>query len=593
MIRRIAYLFVYMMRLTRVHLGGAMALNLVATFTEGVSLFLLIPLVLLIDTRRASTLEEIPLIGETIAALNPSLEFLLAGFVWLIVLQALLVRIKTVYLSTITYEAVDTLRLRYFAAAGAARWDVLQSKRVSDLQTMVTMEAARVQSATQNLTMLLQSAILLLTYFVLAAIVSLPMALFAAGIGIVILLLLLPMRRRATRYGKELGELYQGENQTLLDFLTGLKVAKSFVVEESYAQRFGARLSDIRQNLIGMVRLTTISTMAFQILSAGAAVLFIWVAVRVVRLDLANLIVLLLIFIRLAPRFNAIQESLQSLLSNLPAFERMVAQTQYFSDAAEPGQGEDTPPPAFTRAIRFERVSHIYPGAERASLDNISFEIRAGRFTALIGPSGSGKSTISDLLMGLLHPRDGAITIDDTPLTAENSRAWRGSIAFVPQEAFLMNDTVANNLRIAKPDATEEEMWDVIERAKALEFAKGLPEGLETIVGERGTRLSGGERQRIALARALLRKPSLLILDEATSALDWENQQRIARDIEAMRGELTILTIAHRPSMIRFADDVIAIEGGRVVEQGAYAELAKNPCSRLAQMLVGEQANGN
>lgn len=590
MIKRIADLFVYMMRITRGRLGVAMALNLVSTLTEGVSLFLLIPLVLLIDAERGSSLEEIPLIGETVAALNPSLEVLLIGFVALIIVQALLVRIKTVYLTAITYEAIDRMRLRFFAHAGAAQWDVLQTTRVSDLQNMVTMEAGRVQVATQNLTTLLQAAILLVTYFILAAIVSLPMALFAAVIGLAILLLLLPLRQRATRYGKELGVLYEGENQTLLDFLTGLKVAKSFVVEESYARRFAARLRNVRENLIGLIRLTTISTMAFQILSAGAAVLFIWVAVRVVALDLANLIVLLLIFIRLAPRFNAIQEALQSLLANLPAFERLVAQTQAFRKAAEPRQGDDVAPPGFTRAIRFENVSHIYPNAERASLDGVSLEIRAGRFTALIGPSGSGKSTVSDLLMGLLRPRDGVIQIDDVALTDENRRAWRGSIAFVPQEPFLMNDTVAANLRIAKPDATEAEMWDVIERAKALEFAQALPDGLETIVGERGTRLSGGERQRIALARALLRKPALLILDEATSALDWENQQRIARDIEAMRGELTILTIAHRPSMIRFADDVIAIEAGRVVEQGAYDELVKDPQSRLAQMLVGEQA---
>ncbi|MEL7217819.1 MAG: ABC transporter ATP-binding protein, partial [Pseudomonadota bacterium] len=519
-----------------------MAINLVATLTEGVSLFLLIPLVLLIDQQGQGSLQEIPMIGPYLTQLDPSLEALLLGFVTLIVLQSALVRFKAIYLTRVLDEAIDLMRLRFFTYAGAAQWDVLQTTRVSDLQSLVTMESMRAKVAAQNLTTLLQSAILLFTYFVLATVVSLPMALLAAGIGIAIVLLLLPLRRRATRYGKELGKLFVDENQTLLDFLTGLKVAKSFVVEDSYAQRFGARLKAVRENMLGLVKLTSVSAMAFQILSALAAVAFIWVAVRVAELDLAKLIVLLLIFIRLAPRFNAIQDALQTLLTNLPAFERVVAQTQFFRDAAELSQDQSATAPAFTRSIRFKDVSHTYPNAKQRSLDTVNLEIKAGRFTALIGPSGSGKSTISDILMGLLRPSDGTILIDDVHLTDENRRAWRGSIAFVPQEPFLMNDTVAANLRIAKPDASEEEMWRVIEQAKALDFVQALSDGLETIVGERGTRLSGGERQRIALARALLRNPSLLILDEATSALDWENQQRIARDIEAMRGQLTILT---------------------------------------------------
>ena len=218
-----------------------MALNLVATLTEGVSLFLLIPLVLLIDQQGQSSLQEIPIIGPFAAQIDPSLETLLIGFVALIIIQAALVRVKSIYLARVLEESIDLMRLRFFAHAGAAQWDVLQTTRVSDLQSLITMDAMRAKMAAQNMTTLLQSAILLLTYFVLASIVSLPMALLAAGIGIVIVLLLLPLRRRATQYGKELGKLYENENQTLLDFLTGLKVAKSFVVEDSYARRFGAR----------------------------------------------------------------------------------------------------------------------------------------------------------------------------------------------------------------------------------------------------------------------------------------------------------------------------------------------------------------
>ncbi len=219
---------------------------------------------------------------------------------------------------------------------------------------------------------------------------------------------------------------------------------------------------------------------------------------------------------------------------------------------------------------------------------SIDLALRANTITALIGPSGSGKSTIADLFMGLLHPTEGTISVDGTPLSDGNRRLWREQVAFVPQEPFLLNDTIEANLRIASPDATEEQLRDALRTAKALDFVDRLPAGLATLVGERGTRFSGGERQRISLARALLRQPKLLILDEATSALDWENQRLIANDIAEMRGKLTILTIAHRLSMIDFAEDVIAIEEGRVVEAGRFDQLAADPHSRLAMMLRGE-----
>ncbi|TIS53366.1 MAG: ABC transporter ATP-binding protein, partial [Mesorhizobium sp.] len=168
--------------------------------------------------------------------------------------------------------------------------------------------------------------------------------------------------------------------------------------------------------------------------------------------------------------------------------------------------------------------------------------------------------------------------------------AWRDQVAYVPQDVFLLHDTIAANLRLAAPQSGDEELWAALRKAHAADFVERLDRRLETVVGDRGVRLSGGERQRIALARALLRKPSLLILDEATSALDWQNQSLIAQSIEELRGQMTILTIAHRPSMIAFADWVVAIESGRIVEVGQYQRLKARSGSRLARMLSGERA---
>ncbi|MEN7538004.1 ABC transporter ATP-binding protein [Aurantiacibacter flavus] len=588
MIASLGRFVAFLWRLTNGRIGVALTLNVLASFTEGVSLFLLIPLIATIDAGRSGNSIDIPILGDLMQRYHPSLGLLLVGFVLLIVLQGALVRTKTLYLTGVMHHAIDRLRQSFFVSAGNAQWEVLQRSRVSDLNNILTVETGRIQIAASNLTSLFQALILLLTYLAMALLVSWQMALFAAAIGLVMFAALYPIRRQATRFGEEVGQMFREQNRTLLEFLTGIRVAKSFLVEDAYAERFWRRLTMIRQTTLRYAGVRTLGTLSFQVMSAVAAAAFIWVAVEWVQLDFGRLIVLLLIFLRLAPRFGAIQESIQSLLSNLPAFDLFREQSTMFAEAAEPKGEMGEEAPSFSDEIRLEGLSLSYPGSSKPALDDVDLSIRFGRITALIGPSGSGKSTIADLVMGLLRPTSGRMTVDGVEITDSNRRAWRGSVAFVPQEAFLLHDTIAANLRIALPDASDELLWSVLDQAKARSFVEQLSDGLQTVVGERGTRLSGGERQRIALARALLRNPWLLILDEATSALDWENQQKIAADIAAMRGKVTILTVAHRPSMIRFADDMIAIENGRCVESGTFAALAADPRSRLAAMLRGE-----
>ena len=204
---------------------------------------------------------------------------------------------------------------------------------------------------------------------------------------------------------------------------------------------------------------------------------------------------------------------------------------------------------------------------------------------ALAGPSGAGKTTTADLVAGLMLPTAGHVVVDGTPLTPDRLLAWRRSVALVPQDPFLFHEAIEDNLRWAEPGATEDELWEALRMANAAEFVRELPSGLQTVVGDRGMRLSGGERQRLALARALLRDPDLLILDEATSAMDTENELAIRRALASLNGRTTILLIAHRLSTVSEADWIVVLDRGEVVEAGTWAELAGQQAGRLQSLI--------
>lgn len=227
----------------------------------------------------------------------------------------------------------------------------------------------------------------------------------------------------------------------------------------------------------------------------------------------------------------------------------------------------------FRDRIRFEDVSFAYPNQSAAALQGVSLQIKRGQRVALIGKTGSGKSTFADLLMGLLDPTAGQITVDGSRLTGEKSRCWQRNVAHVPQTIFLADESIARNIALGVP--TDQIDWRQVisaaHKAQLHEFVEGLPDGLNTVVGERGVRLSGGQRQRVGIARALYKRPSVLVLDEATNALDDATEGAVMRALDELAGEgCTILTIAHRFSTISRADLVFRLENGRVIQAGRH-----------------------
>jgi ATP-binding cassette subfamily C protein len=311
--------------------------------------------------------------------------------------------------------------------------------------------------------------------------------------------------------------------------------------------------------------------------------------IDVLHLPGATVLVLLYLFFMIIPQFNALQLNYQAVVNMLPSFANVVDIKARCEAEAEReiSHAHDV---TLRRRVELRDVSFSYAADGQSAVEHVNLTVDAGKMTAVVGTSGAGKSTLADLIMGLIEPQKGAVLIDGVPLEAEQLDAWRGCIGYVAQETFLFNDTVRANLLWAYPDATEDELGTALRLAAAEDFVAKLPDRMETVLGDRGVRLSGGEQQRLALARALLRKPSVLILDEATSNLDSENERRIQGAIEALHGGITIVAITHRLSTIRNADAIYVLEHGRVIETGDWASLTAGGTGRFFELCTAQDA---
>jgi subfamily B ATP-binding cassette protein MsbA len=284
-----------------------------------------------------------------------------------------------------------------------------------------------------------------------------------------------------------------------------------------------------------------------------------------VEAGVPTLVAFLLLLYRLQPHIKGVDQDrvrLAGLASSVADVAAVMA------DAGGPAPTGGRPFAGLERDIAFEGVSFRYAQSSRSALDGVTARIRRGEVTALVGASGSGKSTMINLLYRFYDPEAGRILVDGVPLTDLDLAAWRGRLALAGQDAELFAGSIHDNIAYGRPQASRAEVEEAARLADAEAFIAALPEGYDTPIGSRGMKLSGGQRQRIGLARALLRRPDVLVLDEATNALDGISEQSIQEVLGLLAGATTIIIIAHRLSTIRHADHVIVLEGGRLAEDG-------------------------
>ncbi|MGM0889329.1 MAG: ABC transporter ATP-binding protein [Bacillota bacterium] len=576
--------------------GKILYINLICmiiiSLLEGVGIFLLIPLIGVTGILNANT-EEVPFlswINEIFLGLPETISlFLILGiYVLIMVGQSFFKRNQTILGVKIQQGFISHLREETYRSLLQVNWEFYLKKRKSDIINLMANEIFRVSAGTNLLFQLLSSIIFTIIQITFAFYLSVKLTSFILFFGIILIFFSRKFVKKSQSLGKENILLTQTYLAGITDHLNGIKDIKSNSLEITHLNWFFSLSKKMERNMVEVTKVNMTSQMIFKIVSSVLIAIFVFFSIKMFMAQPAQLMLIMVIFSRLWPRFTSIQSNLEQIGSTLPSFKALSDLQNECRDARELYETDykNIMPIEIKRGLDCRHVYFSYDQNESTyALKNISLHIPSNRMTAIVGRSGAGKSTLIDILMGLNHPNRGEVSIDDIPLTNDRLLSLRRSISYIPQDPFLFNATIRENLLIIDPEASEKSIWESLEFAAAADFVSKLPQGLDTLIGDRGVRLSGGERQRLVLARAILRKPAILVLDEATSALDTENEAKIQSAIERLKGKMTIIVIAHRLSTIRNADQVLVMDQGEIIQVGEYTQLANEKRGMFSNLL--------
>lgn len=535
-----------------------------AAAAEGFGLSTLLPLISLAGrhpTADHSALGRVmgPLLAY--AGLHPSTPVLLLVILAaLLVKSALLLAAKRQVGYTVAQVATD-LRLRLLRALLSTRWAYFTSQPVGTLANAFAAEAARASQAYLAGVTMVSQLILVVAYAFIAGSTSSPATAVAIPLGIVTVAGLGRLVRMTRAAGAQQTALLKDVISRLTDVFRGVKLVKVMGREPIVAPMLVGETEQLNVALRRQV-ITKEVVAALQDMALMAYVAIgVHVCVVMLGLDISLVFMLALVFIRMLTSLNKAQRQYQEMAENESAYWSMLATVQAAEAARETIPGST--PPQLSRGIVLKDV--VFAHDTHKVLDGVSLEIPAGKLTVLVGTSGSGKTTIIDLLARLTTPQSGEIRVDDVPLEQLDAVTWRHMIGYVPQETVLFNESIALNVSLGDPEIRRTDIEDALRRCGAWPLVAKLPKGIDSSVGELGAKLSGGERQRIAIARALVRKPRLLILDEPTSMLDTASEQAVWQMIATLRGPVTILAVSHQHAPLSLADRAYRLEHGQAV----------------------------
>lgn len=507
---------------------------------------------------------------DTVTANNIAL-----GLVAILFLQAFFSFFRLSLFVNFTENTLANLRLALYSNLVKLPMAFFSQKRVGELNSRISSDITQIQDTlTSTIAEFLRQFILIIGGVILLASESFKLTLLMLSVVPLVAIAAVVFGRFIRKYSKKVQDQVAESQVIVEETMQGISIVKAFANEWYEIARYNGKIRDVVKLAIkgGQYRGYFASFIIFCLF--GSIVAVVWYGVQLSisgEMSVGQLISFVLYSTFVGASFGGIAELYAQIQKAIGATERVF---ELLDETPEKINSEASQQSKIQGNVSFKNVAFSYPTRKEIKvLKDVSFSAGFGQKIALVGPSGVGKSTIASLLLRFYDIEGGSIEIDGKNIYDYDLETLRGNMSIVPQDVILFGGTIRENIAYGKPDATEAEIMTAARQANALNFIEGFPEKMETIVGERGIKLSGGQRQRIAIARALLKNPSILILDEATSSLDSESEKLVQEALEILMEGRTSIIIAHRLSTIRTADQILVLDNGVISEQGTHTEL--------------------
>ncbi|OMQ09101.1 ABC transporter ATP-binding protein [[Flexibacter] sp. ATCC 35103] len=476
-----------------------------------------------------------------------------------------------------TENTLANLRLSLYTNLVKLPMTFFSQKRVGELNSRISADITQIQDTlTSTIAEFLRQFILIIGGVILLATESFKLTLLMLAVVPLVAVAAVIFGRFIRKYSKQVQDQVAESQVIVEETMQGISIVKAFANEWYEVARYKGKISEVVKLAIkgGKYRGYFASFIIFCLF--GAIVAVVWYGVRLSiagEMSVGQLISFVLYSTFVGASFGGIAELYAQIQKAIGATERVFELLEETPEKINAVQNS-TPLEKIKGNVSFKNVAFNYPSRKEVQvLKDVNFTAEFGQKIAIVGPSGAGKSTISSLLLRFYDISSGEITVDGKNIYDYDLENLRGNMSIVPQDVILFGGTIKENIAYGKPDATNEEIILAAKQANAFNFVEGFPEKFETVVGERGVKLSGGQRQRIAIARALLKNPSILILDEATSSLDSESEKLVQEALEVLMEGRTSIIIAHRLSTIRNADKILVLDNGKITEEGTHQEL--------------------
>ncbi len=565
-------------------------LGFVSGFLGGIGITVIIPLFALLTKTTAPGTEGISRFINSVFAflhISISLPLLLLFLGAVFTFKAVFLYVANYLIAKASTDFERDIRAELLSDTLHASWPYLATQKMGHLSTIVADDVQGAAGIFSGVSGLILSLTSLITYAAIAMTISAKTTIMALFVGIILFFVFKPLFYRIRKLSQWTAENNKIISHHINEHILGAKTVKAAAVEPAVLEKSKSYFEDLRNTRLKLTVFSTIfSTFLEPISFIFVSIIFV-VSYRDPAFNIASFAATLYLIQKMFSFFQQAQSRLNNINEMTPYLQNVLRYHETAQSHREPARkGADF---TFTKMLAFEHVGFAYnPSAP--ILTNINFTIQKGETIGLIGPSGAGKTTIVDLFLRLLEPSSGSITIDNQSVSHISTPAWRSHIGYVSQDIFLLNDTVAANIRFYDSAVTDSQIAKAAHDSNIADFINSLPEKYETVVGERGIRLSGGQRQRIILARALAHRPQILVLDEATSSLDNESEAAIQRAIHNLRRSITIIIIAHRLTTVMNTDRLLILDKGSIVNEGAPEKLLADKDSYFHKMLSVTQS---